>query len=228
MKTFKNIWLLVIVVLFVWSGCVQQPKPRPIKQPTEQELYLFHKVQFSGETLGLIASWYTGKSNLWQEILKSNPGLQVNKIELGSVIKIPRNLVVKEEPLPQKFVPRKSLPARVDNQKKENATSNSLSDQSPVKDESLNEGSPSAVSLDGQSEMGDGLAQHSGEDESANSVVAEGNQEVLVTSEKLNKSHEEAKNPGTVKDMADETSQEDGTEEVQVKSRYELLQEMLK
>ena len=61
-----------------------------------------HTVHWSGESLSLIARWYTGSSGNWRKLAKANPRLNPNRIKKGNVIMIPPALLKTKEPLPQK------------------------------------------------------------------------------------------------------------------------------
>jgi hypothetical protein len=95
----------VIVCSFALWAC---PKPPPPVQSnpdaTQQPVYFNHTVKYAGETLAMIAGWYTGNSKNWEIILQHNPGLDVKRIRIGDVILIPQELVVKSDPLPEKLV----------------------------------------------------------------------------------------------------------------------------
>ncbi len=69
-------------------------------EPTE----FIHTVQWPGETLSLIAKWYTGKVGLWQTLAKANPGLNPNRIFIGDQIRIPMDLMIKDKPMPKSVV----------------------------------------------------------------------------------------------------------------------------
>jgi hypothetical protein len=96
------------LILFPFSGCSDRsrenpPPPAQNTAPTEPEP-LIHQVSYSGETLALIASWYTGKSTNWTLIRDANPGIRPQRINLGQRIVIPGNLVSERSPMPKKFV----------------------------------------------------------------------------------------------------------------------------
>lgn len=99
------VMLSVMGVLF-FTGCVQkQAHSRPpVPQGEQKPAYLEHVVRYSGETLALIAGWYTGKPQNWTIVRDANPGIRPNAIRLGDVIRIPRQLVVEERPLPKERV----------------------------------------------------------------------------------------------------------------------------
>lgn len=66
--------------------------------------YFKHKVQWPGETLSLIAKWYTGRYGNWKALAKVNPGLNPNRIVAGNIINIPTEMMKSKEPLPRKVV----------------------------------------------------------------------------------------------------------------------------
>jgi len=67
-----------------------------------RENYYKHTVRWPGESLSLIASWYTGASQNWRKLAKVNPRLNPNRIKAGNVIRIPSAMLKTRVPLPQK------------------------------------------------------------------------------------------------------------------------------
>ncbi len=97
--------LLSIGLLFI--GCAkEQPQPVQIQESVPE--YVQHVVRYSGETLGIIAKWYTGDFNKWSDIVKANPGIKPNRISLGDKIKIPYEVVTNDSPMPKSAVGRVS------------------------------------------------------------------------------------------------------------------------
>jgi hypothetical protein len=76
-------------------------------QDTGQDV-VEHVIQYPGETLALIAQWYTGSTANWTAILEYNEDLRPTALRLGQVVRIPAGMVDREEPLPESFV-RRSL-----------------------------------------------------------------------------------------------------------------------
>lgn len=76
------------------KGAVQKPPPA-IEGPT----YLFHRVM-SGETMGTIARYYTGKEGLWRDIAAANPELSPFNLKKDEIVKVPMAIatVHKEQP----------------------------------------------------------------------------------------------------------------------------------
>ena len=71
--------------------------------------YFEHRVKWPGETLSLIAKWYTGSYGNWKAIAQANPGLNPNLIAVGDSISIPPEMMKTQKPLPRKVV-SKTLP----------------------------------------------------------------------------------------------------------------------
>ena len=65
-----------------------------------------HTVRWPGESLSLIARWFTGASKNWRKLAKANPRINPNRIKKGNVIVIPTKLLKTREPLPQKVAAR--------------------------------------------------------------------------------------------------------------------------
>jgi hypothetical protein len=67
-----------------------------------------HTVRWRGESLSLIAKWYTGQFENWKALARVNPKLNPNRIMVGDAIRIPPEMMINKEPLPRK-VAAKSL-----------------------------------------------------------------------------------------------------------------------
>jgi len=107
-------WLVCLAILFAFSGCTQMKtffksdnnsaKAKPAKSKAKNQSYYVHKVRWEGETLSLIAKWYTGSQKNWKVLAKDNPWLEPNDISTGHKIFIPRNLLKTKKPMPHDFV----------------------------------------------------------------------------------------------------------------------------
>ncbi len=90
------------------AGCNRQPAPPPPPKAPMNEPEVApdveHRISYSGETLAVIAAWYTGRAANWQAIRDANPGLRPQRLNLGQVVIIPGDLVVQHEPMPKRFV----------------------------------------------------------------------------------------------------------------------------
>jgi len=93
-------------------GCVttgKQQEPQPVVQqqpppPPPEPAYIEHVVRWQGETLSLISKWYTGKFSNWKIIAEANPDLNPKRMRKGNIIKIPKELLRTQKPMPKSFV----------------------------------------------------------------------------------------------------------------------------
>ena len=78
---------------------VAVPAPEPTPMPT----FFVYAVMFRGQTLGQIAEWYTGSYDNWRKIARVNSDLPVPNVPLkiGREVKIPTEIVVRRDPLPE-------------------------------------------------------------------------------------------------------------------------------
>lgn len=79
---------------------VTAPAPRPISETG----YFTHKVRWHGESVSIIAGWYTGDLQNWKVLKEHNPGLNPNRIHEGNKIRIPEYLMKTKAPLPKEYV----------------------------------------------------------------------------------------------------------------------------
>jgi hypothetical protein len=84
----------------------REPPPPPVKETKPQEVFFRHTVKWSGETLSIIALWYTGDQSNWKTIAQANPDLNPNRILGGHEILIPERLMKTHDPLSKEYVDR--------------------------------------------------------------------------------------------------------------------------
>lgn len=74
-------------------------------QPEEarQEVYI-HKVEWPGETLPMIAQWYTGNKDNGKILSKTNPDLASDRLAVGDQILIPLELMKNSKEMPREFL----------------------------------------------------------------------------------------------------------------------------
>ena len=75
----------------------------PESMPDADDSYI-HQVRWQGETLSIIAKWYTGNYRNWKTLAKLNPALNPDRIFVGNRILIPRNLLKTSQQMPPDFV----------------------------------------------------------------------------------------------------------------------------
>ncbi len=79
----------------------REPLPKNFSDQNRRDYYK-HTVRWPGESLSLIASWYTGSPKNWRKLAAVNPDLNPNRIRGGNVIMIPPSLMKTRVSLPQK------------------------------------------------------------------------------------------------------------------------------
>jgi hypothetical protein len=60
-----------------------------------------HTVRWQGETLCLIARWYTGSWKNWRTLADSNGAINPDRLVIGDRVAIPENLLKNRKPLPR-------------------------------------------------------------------------------------------------------------------------------
>jgi hypothetical protein len=89
--------------IFIPVGLLKTREPLPRNFSGQyRKHYYKHTVRWPGESLSLIASWYTGSSKNWRKLAKTNPRLNPNRIKVGNVIMISPSLLKTRVRLPQK------------------------------------------------------------------------------------------------------------------------------
>lgn len=89
------------VVIPVSLLTTREPLPKNFTGEHREDYYR-HTVRWPGESLSLIASWYTGSHRNWRKLARANPQLNPNRIKKGNVIRIPQSLLKTRAALPQK------------------------------------------------------------------------------------------------------------------------------
>ncbi len=86
------------------------PSPTPPPPPPEalKESYYTHTVKWSGETLSIVAAWYTGDLQNYKalaEVMKqTSPNADINRVYVGDKILIPERLLKTRDPITKEFV----------------------------------------------------------------------------------------------------------------------------
>jgi hypothetical protein len=87
-------------------------KPDESASSVQEPAYYEHTVRWAGESLSIIAKWYTGKAKNWSLLAGENPDATPNMLKIGTVIKVPRELVTNTEPMPRSAIPQASKSKR--------------------------------------------------------------------------------------------------------------------
>ncbi len=94
--------LLGFTLLGLFVGCAQMGGVG--EQPRKGPAYYEHKVKWKGESLSIIAQWYTGNAENWKVLAKINPGMDPNRIQIGEKVRVPEDLMRTQKPMPESFV----------------------------------------------------------------------------------------------------------------------------
>ncbi|MFZ7112290.1 MAG: LysM peptidoglycan-binding domain-containing protein [Desulfatiglandales bacterium] len=84
----------------VGPGVIQEPGQVPGTGPE----YYLHTVKWPGESVSIIAKWYTGALENWRLLAEANPGINPNRIFVGDKIRIPVHLMKTREPITEEFL----------------------------------------------------------------------------------------------------------------------------
>jgi hypothetical protein len=79
-------------------------KPPAEGVPAEKESYFVHTVKWPGETVSIIAGWYTGNIENWKALAEANPEINPNSIRQGDRISIPERMMKTKTPMPRDYV----------------------------------------------------------------------------------------------------------------------------
>ena len=72
----------------------------PQKRPSD----LVHTVRWRGESLSLIAKWYTGETANWRLLAEYNALAHPDRIRIGDTIRIPESRLTNRSALPRTFL----------------------------------------------------------------------------------------------------------------------------
>lgn len=89
------------------AGGWPPPSGRDVGQPPadlRSGPMLVHKVRFPGESVSIIAGWYTGDIDNWKILAEVNPGLNPNVINEGMKINIPESILKTRDPMTREHV----------------------------------------------------------------------------------------------------------------------------
>ena len=91
---------------------VPPPAPKP-KAKAAEGPYFLHTVKWQGESLESVAAWYTGTTRNWRILAEANPQLaSVNRIAVGTKIRVPEKKLRTREPMPQGFAESYAKPPK--------------------------------------------------------------------------------------------------------------------
>ena len=119
--TYKRLLFLIILVIYLGAGCAvlktqigasaDEKEVTVTEEVTEEVMdhepeivFYEHRVNWPGETVSIIAGWYTGDILNWEEIVAANPEINPSLIRKGNVIYIPKQMIATETPMPKSYI----------------------------------------------------------------------------------------------------------------------------
>ena len=75
-----------------------------LKKAPSQVTYYVHTVKWSGESLSIIAGWYTGDIQNWKILAEANPAIDPQVIVVGQKINIPEHIMTTRSPMTKAHV----------------------------------------------------------------------------------------------------------------------------
>ena len=105
---FFRMGMIGLLLVLVCSNCTFINK-----WVNRDKNFYVHQVKWEGETLSIVAKWYTGSMNNWKTIAKANPALDPNRMVIGNDIRIPDSLLITRKPLPKSFLAGFNLEQKV-------------------------------------------------------------------------------------------------------------------
>ena len=119
-RILKRVQVSIIGLTFVLIsvGCTpmkkshQPAKTQPLPEtstvqkvpPPPPPAYFTHTVHYPGETISIIAAWYTKDIMNYHQLQEANPYIDPSRITIGDKIRIPEYLMQKYDPMPKSFV----------------------------------------------------------------------------------------------------------------------------
>ncbi|MBW1827611.1 MAG: LysM peptidoglycan-binding domain-containing protein [Deltaproteobacteria bacterium] len=81
---FKELPVPVTVEPETAAAVPETPSKLEPPSPTSEPRFYIHRVRWPGETLSIIAKWYTGRLKNWKVLSNANPTLDLNRIVIGA------------------------------------------------------------------------------------------------------------------------------------------------
>jgi LysM domain len=122
----QNTAILALLMLFTAIGCAtvteqlekterwvtslnkdgtEETVPSQAKQEgSPASSFYVHRVTWTGESLSIVAKWYTGNLENWKALANANPEIKPEFLQVGMKIRIPEVLMVNPDPMTQEFV----------------------------------------------------------------------------------------------------------------------------
>jgi len=83
---------------------VEAAKPAAASEPAPQETLYVHTIKWSGESVSIIAAWYTGDLQNWKALAEVNPDINPNRVHEGMKIRIPERMMTTKAAMTKEHV----------------------------------------------------------------------------------------------------------------------------
>ena len=74
--------------------------------PPPEPAYYAHTVRWKGETISVIAGWYTGNARNWKLLAEVNPGIKHKGLAAGTTVRVPSHIMKTKESMPKEYIDR--------------------------------------------------------------------------------------------------------------------------
>ena len=103
--SFPSLFLLFagIFCLACLPGCAMFGDKGGQAEDAREDVYV-HTVEWPGETLPMIAQWYTGNKDNGKILAKTNPNIAAERLAVADRILIPFELVTNNKSMPKEFL----------------------------------------------------------------------------------------------------------------------------
>lgn len=81
--------------------CACAPLAYPPQDSQNEPDVFRYTIQYQGQTITHIASWYTGKQSNWSKIMAHNPGMEPRRLKVGDTVVIPSAMLVRRDAFPK-------------------------------------------------------------------------------------------------------------------------------
>ena len=86
------------------DGTDETTPPQATQEGSSASSFYVHRVTWTGESLSIVAKWYTGNLENWKALAKANPEIKPEFLQVGMKIRIPEAMIVNPNAMTQEFV----------------------------------------------------------------------------------------------------------------------------
>ena len=86
------------------DGTDETTPPQATHEESPASSFFVHRVTWTGESLSIVAKWYTGNLENWKALAKANPEIKPEFLQVGMKIRIPEAMIVNPNAMTQEFV----------------------------------------------------------------------------------------------------------------------------